>query len=256
WTGERWEAQRRSASSSGPAARANSGRPGGRPPSMAGTKRLSIAAPPLAWGAAAGGVTRLVAGRPLPGLTSGRFQTPHRPLPGPSNVQELAHTLRGPGQDRAVASHDDGPLHELRVRGHGVEDLVVAHIGAAEAELPIGGLLGPQEVARGDPHRADEARQLVAGDRVEEVVHRLVLDPRLTQDLRELPAGGARRLFVDDDAFVGHGSAACGSTACRSDAHGTTAFRHVSFSRRTSGSMRSGSTVTRTTSRPPGSSRA
>src|SRR5690606_38050329 len=238
-----------------------------------------------------------------------------------SDIQDLAHPLRRPGEDRAVAPDDDRPLDELRVLGHRVEDLVVGQVLAGEAELSVGGLAGPEEVARGDPHHPDQPLELVAGDRVDVVVDRLVLHAGFAEDLRELPAGGARRLFVDDDAVVGgHGllgfrgfivppaatpsgpsgpegvwrrrvvaqsfvvpralggaparlplaaAPTSSSAPCRSRppappavhvhrapsaALVAVALRQVPFSGRTSGSFPSGSTVTRTTSRPPGTS--
>ena len=53
-----------------------------------------------------------------------------------TSVEQLVHALHRPGEDRAIAPDDDGPLHELGVLRHEGDGLVVADVALAQAKLP------------------------------------------------------------------------------------------------------------------------
>src|SRR5262245_52544315 len=111
--------------------------------------------------------------------------------------KNLFEALSGPRENRAAAFFDDGPLYQIRMFDHQVDQLGVTYVSLAELQLLVHVFLSTQQLARRGFHFADEGSQLIGGQRIGVVVHRLDIDSCLAQRRVHLTAGRARGLLVN-----------------------------------------------------------
>jgi hypothetical protein len=86
---------------------------------------------------------------------------------------------------------------------HGVEHLVVGHIGAVEAEVGCDRLLGAEPVARTDARAVVQPLELIARRRALQLFVDPNVEPVVAQDLERLSRRSAHRVVINFRFHVG-----------------------------------------------------
>src|SRR6185436_7492901 len=115
------------------------------------------------------------------------------------SVQQLEDALHRPRQHGAVVPHHHRALHELAMRRHERDRLVVIGLAIGQVMLLVEGFAGAEQVPRGPPRLPYNFPDLVLAERLDMEVDPVELDPPRLEQLGKFPARRTRALFVHQE---------------------------------------------------------
>ena len=103
----------------------------------------------------------------------------------------------------AVWRHDDRAIDEDWMRHHGVDQLIVRQRGIVQLQLVVGRSLFTQQIARGNPHAFDQARQFGPARRRLQIFDDARFGAAIADEAERVARGAASRIVVDGNVDGG-----------------------------------------------------